>query len=208
MRTLRIPMSLPTAAAISASVLIALAVPRVGRGDDPPPKAFELTLSPAAEPVPALKYQLLPPPEDQVRGNAAPIYLRVVFEHASGEWHRLLRDEPRRLLELGTANMPLDEAEKTLSTFETVLAQISAAGRYSDCDWEYVQEEDPLQTLLPDAQSMRNYARLLQLQARYEIRKGNPPAAVASLRDGFALARHVSRAPFWSINSSATPLPK
>jgi hypothetical protein len=185
-----------TAAAFSMCLGVLLASSQSTQADEPAPKTFELTLSPAPEPVPALKYRLLPAREDQVRGNAAPIYLRIIFEHASGEWHRLLRDEPRRLLEMGTDTMPLDEAEKALSTFETALAQISAAGLYSDCDWEYVQEEDPLTILLPDAQSMRNYARLLSLQTRYEVRKGRSVEAVASLRDGFALARHVARAPF------------
>ncbi len=165
-------------------------------GEEPAPETYELTVSPAAEPVPALKYHLLPPLEDQVPGNAVPIYLRIIFEHASGEWHRLLRDKPGQLLEIPIDDLPLDEASKVLSTFEGELRQMTAAGKRSYANWEYVQEEDPLTTLLPDAQSMRSYARLIALRARYEVRQGNPLEAVASLRDGLALARHVSDASF------------
>ena len=196
MRPVRLRVSVSLVMALSAILVVGLAATQDSHGEDPLPKAFELTLSPAAEPVPALKYHLLPPLEEQVRGNAAPIYLRVIFDHSSGDWHKHLRDEPERLLKMPLDEMPLDEAKKTLSTFEDVIEQTSAAGFRSDCDWQYVLEDDPLQTLLPDAQSMRSYARLLLLKSRYEIRTGNPRAAIASLRDGFALARHVSRAPF------------
>jgi hypothetical protein len=196
MRTPQVPMLLRTTAALSVSVGMVVASSQATQADEPAAKTFELTLSPAAEPVPALKYHLLPPLEELVRGNAAPIYLRVIFEHSSGDWHKRLRDEPERLLKMPLDDMPLEEAKKTLSTFEDVIEQTSAAGFRSDCDWQYVLEEDPLQTRLPDAQSMRSYARLLLLKSRYEIRTGNPRAAIARLRDGFALARHVSRAPF------------
>src|SRR5262249_32279956 len=44
------------------------------------PKLKELTVSPAAAPVPALKYRLLPSSADLNSGDAAPIYLRIRFQ--------------------------------------------------------------------------------------------------------------------------------
>src|SRR5947209_11700103 len=44
----------------------------------------KLTVSPAAAPVPALKYELLPELKDTTPGNAALLYYRAF----SPEWHR------------------------------------------------------------------------------------------------------------------------
>ncbi len=196
MRARRMPMSRWSAAATLASVLIGLITLQAARGDDPPPKTFELTLSPAAEPVPALRYHLLPPIEDQIPGNAVPIYLRILFER-NEEWRRTLRNEPSRLLELSPNDFGVEEAGKLLARFEVGLDQLRAASLRSDSDWEYVVEgRDPLRVLLPDAQGTRDFVRLLALKARYEIRRGDFPAGVDSLRDGLALAQHLSRAPF------------
>ena len=160
------------------------------------PAPLELTVSPAAEPVPALRYHLLPPLEDRVPGNATPIYLRLVYEQGD-EWRRLWREEPSRLLEMPFDEMPLDDAARLVEIFDTALEQMSAASRRSECDWQYVVENrDPLMVLLPDAQSMRNNSRLLAVAARYYIRTGNFPAALTTLGDGLALGEHVARAPF------------
>jgi hypothetical protein len=159
------------------------------------PAVFELTVGPAAEPIPALKYHLLPPPEELVRGNAAPIYLRVIWEQHPN-WHESVFREPRRLVELSLEELPLDEAKKAVSVVESALEQFAAAARRSDCNWEYVMEEDPLSTLLPDAQSMRNLSFALRLQSRVYVREKNPQAALASLGNGIALAGNVAKAPF------------
>ena len=42
-----------------------------------PPKPKVVVVSPAAEPVPALKYRLVPSSADLIPGDAAPIYLRI-----------------------------------------------------------------------------------------------------------------------------------
>ncbi len=159
------------------------------------PASFELTVSPAAEPVPALKYHLLPPHEEIVPGNAAPIYLRVIWQQKP-EWHQFLQTEPRRLTEFSLADMPLDEAKKVVSRFEDAMVEFAAAARRSDCDWQHVFTEDPLKTLLPDAQAMRNFAYAIVIAARVQLREGDPRAATASLGTGMALAQNVAKAPF------------
>jgi hypothetical protein len=157
---------------------------------------LEFSVSPAAEPTPALRYHLLVPIEDQVEGNAVPVYLRIVYEQ-NEEWRRVLREEPSRLLDLTGERFPTDEAGKLVARFERTLEQLSDAAVRSHADWEYVMEgRDPLTILLPDAQSMRNFARLLALKARYEIHSGQTQAAVGTLRDGLSLAKHVAAAPF------------
>jgi len=159
------------------------------------PASFELAVSPAAEPVPALKYHLLPPREEVVPGNAAPIYLRVIWQQKP-EWHQFMQTEPRRLTEFSLADLPLDEAKKVVSAFEYAMVEFAAAARRSDCDWQHVFTEDPLKTLLPDAQAMRNFAYAIVIAARVQLREEDPRAATASLGTGMALAQNVAKAPF------------
>ena len=186
-------------------VILFSIAPRSARADEPAtgkpaPEAaapgVELTVDPAAEPVPALKLHLLPPIEEQVPGNAVPIYLRLVHEQ-NDEWRKKLRERPEELNDVALAELPVTEASDVLESFDDVLDQLSAAARRSDAEWDYVLENrDPLLILLPDAQSMRGYARLLVLNARYEMRTGNHAAARGALEDGMALGQHVARAPF------------
>ncbi len=148
---------------------------------------LELVVDPAAEPVPAFRYHLLPPPEEQIVGNAVPIYSRIVHEQ-SDAWKQRLHDEVYRLNKLPLDELPLDESQKLLESFNWVLAQLESAAQRSNADWQYVIEgQDPLLIRLPDAQFMRAYARLLLLKLRTEIRAGNLPGAVHAAQIGMAL---------------------
>jgi len=153
----------------------------------------ELVVDPAAEPVPALRYRLLPPSESLQSGNAAPIYLRL--EHERGqEWRKRLAEEPSEYLDMPFDEMPFEKVGKLLQFFDEELNQISAAAKRSDSSWEYVMEkQDPLLIRLSDAQHMRTYARLVSLKARYQIRQGQFDQALASLQDGMAMGQHVAR---------------
>jgi hypothetical protein len=174
----------------------------IGQADEPSKspdvaaKPRELIVDPAAEPVPAFRYHLLPPVETQIVGNAVPIYSRIVHEQ-NDEWKIRLRDDVDRLNELPLDELSVDEARKVLESLGDAVEQLSAAGRRSHADWEYVIEgQDPLLIRLPDSQFMRAYGRLLVLKARYEIRSGNLSGAAGALEDGMALGRHTASAPF------------
>src|ERR1041385_8064239 len=74
---------------VKASLLLAIGallasdshgqVVKVEENDAPP--TYKMTVSPAPEPRPALKYHFLVPPVDQIKGNAATFYYKsMVFE--------------------------------------------------------------------------------------------------------------------------------
>ncbi len=156
----------------------------------------ELIVDAAAEPVPAFRYHLLPPPAQQIRGNAAPILTRILHQK-SDEWKKRLYDDVSDLNDMPFEQLDLDKARETLEFLADTIKQLRAAALRSGCDWEYVTEDqDPLQILLSDAQSMRGYLRLLMLKSRYEMRMGNLPEALAAIEASTALARHTAAAPF------------
>jgi hypothetical protein len=181
--------------AFSILLVLAACTPLAAQ-DERPFVPLQFTISAAAEPVPALRYHLLPPPENQIEGNAVPVYMRVAFEQ-SEEWWRDIHREPARFLEFSEQDFPVEEAGKLVARFDATLKQLSDAAVRSHADWAYVLEgRDPLTIPLPDSQSIRNFTRLLAVKARYETRSERYSQAIDSVRDGLALSRHVAAAPF------------
>lgn len=190
---------LPLAIALILGAGATLKGQEAPRPDTPAEKTaaagIELVVSPAAAPVPTLRYHLLPPARSLVPGNAVPIYLRLVHEQ-NDEWKHEL-GKASDLLEPEFDKMPLDEAEEVVDRFSHVLEQISAAGRRRDADWQYVMElGDPLDIRLGDSQFMRAYMRLEAVRIRYAMRKGNLKDALDGIVDAMALGQHTARAPF------------
>ncbi len=69
----------------------------------------------------------------------------------------------------------------------------------AECDWGYPlaeQRREAIFILLPDCESMRQMARLLQLKARVEIAEHAYDQAIDTIETGIAMGRHVSSAPF------------
>lgn len=165
-----------------------------------------LSVSPQAAPVPSLEYRLLPAPWELKDGNAVPIYLRLVHEQddaARKYWFQT----PKPWNALAVDKIPLGDARKFLESQRRVLRQLEFGARRRTAEWNYtLEQEDPISILLPDAQTMRNYAPIMILQTRVAIAEGDFRAAVHHLQTGFAFSRHVAEGPFlvnslvgWSI---------
>lgn len=156
-----------------------------------------LIIYPAAEPVPALRYRLLPEVRDLSPGNAATLYYRA----CSPEWfsaHRREKDALEKMqawLKVPLKELPRDEVRRFLPGL--ALSEVALAARREYCDWELTSRvrKDGIALLLPELSTFREFANLLSLQARLEMAEGKYAAAVRTLETGFALARHVSDGP-------------
>lgn len=162
--------------------------------DDAPPTR-RLTLHPAAEPRPALKYALLPGLLDRRPGNAAVLYNKLGLEFRGGAE---FAEEINKVVQWSEDARPLDEfpreeARAVVARWRQVLDDLEYASRREQCDWELpFRERNPITMQLNDVQECRGYARLLRLQARLQIAEGDFEGAIATLRTGYALARHVA----------------
>lgn len=153
----------------------------------------ELIVDPTTEPRAALRNRLLPASTELVRGNAAPIYLRLIHERP-GEFLQELREKMSDWSERELSELPVDEARGLIASQAYYLDQIHFAGLRDDCDWEYtVGEVSPVDVRLPELQQLRSDARMLRVKARTELASGDFERAIRTLCDGFALARHVGR---------------
>src|SRR5579884_1461127 len=155
-----------------------------------------LTLTPAAAPVPALKYRLLPLYSELKEGNAVPIYLRLIFER-NDAWKKMLVDKPTKWNALPLNQIPISEAQHFLKELRTFLQQIELGARRKHADWNYTLDQgDVISILLPDAQTMRSYAPALVLKARVELAQGHFSAAAHTIETGLAFSRHAGSGPF------------
>ncbi|HEV3384364.1 MAG TPA: hypothetical protein VG097_06085 [Gemmata sp.] len=166
---------------------------------DKPPSPWVLdrsmTVSASAASVPALKYRLLPISSELKEGNAVPIYLRLVHEQSDAA-RKYWFETPIAWNSMPIDKIPLDEADKFLQRMSYQLKQLEFGARRRTAEWNYTLEiENPIALLLPDAQSMRSYAPMLNLQARVAIAKGDFNAAARHLETGFAFSRHVADGP-------------
>jgi hypothetical protein len=158
-------------------------------------ETVRLVLTPAVEPVPALRYQLLPSFVAQRSGNAAVRYLRVAT-------HYRPKDEVNETVSQALAK-PLaefaattDDADLQSVLKNDVFAELQRAARLDRCEWELpLREQMAFAVLLPELQEMRRLARYIALRARRDVVDGNFDAAVERLQIGYAMARHTSAGP-------------
>lgn len=171
--------------------------------EPPPIPVTILPVTPAAAPVPALRWKLLPELRDTTPGNAALLYYRAF----SPEWIGQLQRDPDFLDASSAAlGLPLSELKTTrdATTGKLVwvrnapmLKEVDRAARRQYCDWDMVTRlrEHGIAMLLPDVQSFRWFARLLAIRTRFELADGEFHQAIQSLQTGLALGRDVSDAP-------------
>lgn len=177
------------------------------------PQVITMTVHPSATTRPALKYRLLTPLAEQTPGDAGPLYLRVVShsdlekpnervntpygpgvlprfglglvdgEDEHGDWVGVFLDAP-----LDKLDSP--EIRQFLGSFTTSwLPLLEIAATRESCDWALPIREQGFATLLPHLNGMRSVANAISVKARLDMARGDLPAALRTLRLGFAMAR-------------------
>jgi hypothetical protein len=179
-----------TANAVTATFLL-VTCPQILAADEQ--SSDKLTLHPAAEPKPALKYRLLPPITEQIPGNAAVDYGKVTAENFRF-FTSVLARESRDKIDLWQ-DMPLEQLRSEKVAFlSSSLYFLEQGARRRYCDWQLPIGDEPFYTIiLPEAQQGRAFARMLAVKARFEIANGKFDEAVKTFQTNYALARHMSQ---------------
>lgn len=147
---------------------------------DPPPKGklSTFSVSPAAAPVPALKYELLPRLRDCKPGNRELEYARA-FElrpRPLQDWAKETerRDKIDKWLETPADQLKVAEVKEFLKGYAHTLRPMDTAlhlDRYETRLWEDLRTEG-VNLLLPSLQTHRDTARILQLRHHVELAEG------------------------------------
>lgn len=177
---------------ILALALLCLHGAQASAADD---GTVRLTITPTVEPLPALKYQLLPKYIDRRPGNAALRYAKSMLDY---------RPEAKVDVQIdGWLKLPFAEFTKreTLDAVRTVSSasvvdDLRSAAKLESCDWELpIREQMVFAIKLPEVQEMRRMGRYVALRARLALAERKFGDAVETLGVGYAMARHVSQGP-------------
>jgi hypothetical protein len=172
--------------------------------DRPPPTL--IILRPAAAPVPALKYRILPERHNLVPGNAAIFYHRAIEltmeQRLQAQVAKDRKDassaDDRTAADWSIAPLnaiPREQAHRWLDANRAALHEITLGARRQTCNWEFEQREEGIGLLVEEIQFMRSLGRLVAIASRVAVLDGRLDDAVDSLQTGFAMARHVSDGP-------------
>jgi hypothetical protein len=184
----------------------------------------EITIHPAAEPRPALRYRLLPAEEDLVDGNAAIHYLKAMGFLGQDYAHRRIdelrtkaneeeaKDGKRLQCQDGmceppdwppgynarAAALPLPEVREFLALHWFQVPLLTEAARRRHCDWDrrIAELDNPYAYLVTEIQESRSLARVESLRCRLAITEGRIDDGLAVLRRQFMLARHLQQDEF------------
>jgi hypothetical protein len=153
-----------------------------------------LDVQPAAAPLPALRYQLLPEISEMNPGNAVQGYLKCFAEQTNFFFKKESSDEREKYL-----NCPLSDIKPgSLKGYGgSALKQADRAARMETCDWNLLllMREQGYMLLLPELQQMRTLTSALAVRCRGEIADKDYDGAVHTLKTIFALARHLGEHP-------------
>jgi hypothetical protein len=180
-----------------------------------------LTLYPAPEPRPALKYRLLPSEYDQVDGNAATYYLRamgfVEQRHALREVMKLedkaiqvSRDQgipfhelpPHSWQSMSPNELPLEDVKKylQLTGFQNRDIAFAHQMKFLDFSRNVRNVDSPYSVLLPEVQQLRGLARTQSIRCRVAIAENRVDDAFAIIGQQFGMGNHLSQEPFFVSN--------
>ncbi len=167
-----------------------------GSEDDEDP-TIRLVLHPAAEPRPALKYQLLPGLLDRRPGNAAVHYGKVKSENDGLFGDKELWERISRWIDTPLAELRSEVDRDTWpARDDNIFPILERAARCESCDWQLPIGEGEFYTMvISEIQESRRFARLLGVRARLQIAHGQFDEAVRTLQSGYAQGRHVANGP-------------
>lgn len=168
---------------------------------------IQMTVTPAAEPVPAFKHRFIARDIDLQPGNAAPYYYRAMldlkptmdrvrkeFGDEFDTWYIGGGDAiPIRAL-------PLEKVRKAVDMTDGPFHDhLRRAVQLRECDWELGFEElrgvDVIAALLPEFQESRQLGRLLSLQTRLATAERRYDDAIEAMRINYRLGRDVAKEP-------------
>lgn len=175
-------------------------------GEQPTPRydwdaPRKLRLTPAAEPTPALEHRFWVPPVERRPGDVRSHIDRVIimtlqhdqrqelskeYEQISSDIYGLQEVKAKLTDELGVQiREHLGKQADVMKQLHYALSLDTVHGDYALRD---MRGNDVYAYNLADIQSLRNFARLLQLECHLAIAEGRYEDAIASLRDGYRVA--------------------
>ncbi len=170
--------------------------PSVRGADKTTDKSVEvrtLSLVPAAEPVPAMSYRLLPRYLDQKTGNAALLYYSAAALCPDGDSEDI-HEKIGNWRDLPVDQLERKEVDEALSSFSNCFHHIKLAAQRTYCQWEMPLEEGYAMQL-PHLSTFRRMIMAMQLQIRLKIADRQTDQALEMLQQGLYMGKSIAQGP-------------
>ncbi len=154
----------------------------------PAVKTTKLVLRAPAPAEPAPGFRLLPVPTEMTSDDAGPLYDKIAQSLPA----KPDLTQVNNLTAQPVDQLPLADAESLLQASKSVLEQLHQAARCRSCEWPAASTDEEMAR---DGSQWHYLTLLLSLEVHRQIARGQYPAAVATLRTGFASARHLAHGP-------------
>jgi hypothetical protein len=155
---------------------------------------IRLTVSAAAAPRPALRYQLLPELSEMNPGNPIQSYLKCFMEQEAFFHGKQAVADRDKWSEMPLKDLPLD---KLRGYGGIALRQADYAARLDTPDWQILHQlkMEGAYLLLPEVQPMRSLVSALKVRFRSEVAARRFDDALATAKTMFAISRHLGEHP-------------
>jgi hypothetical protein len=170
---------------ISLVVLFLTVIPAEASRSDK--GSVELTIHPAKVEQLDKKYHLMVNPEDQIDGDAVPLYEKATKLIPKNFNQKQITD----WLKLPVEQLPQQQAEEVLQKYLEPLKLVARAARCKECNWPDWKPGDQIDNLA----EYRKIAFILELWARLELSRVSYEGAALAMRTGFGMARHLGDGP-------------
>lgn len=167
---------------------------------------IRLTVSPAAEPKPALKHRLTFRPDELKPGNAAVHYLRAYPEGGFEKlWNHIRKQQGEAFddwcsTDVSLEDLPLEAYEAADRLASNTKDFFERASVCRDVDWGHDISElngsEIYSFLLPEIQSMRSISRAFSLQIRVALQEKRFEDAIHLMRINYRIGEQVASSPF------------
>jgi len=152
----------------------------------------ELTFSPAKATETAQKYKLLSTTDEQIDADAAALYQKAIQslpqDYQSkqfSDWRSLPPDQ-----------LPAEQVESAINKLKPTLDLLTQAARSKQCNWPFIKPEQAQnQQFMDDLSKYRQFAFILDVQAKLQIAQGRYDQAIETLKTSLTMAKHLGDAP-------------
>jgi hypothetical protein len=174
---------------------------------------IKMTVTPAAEPVPAFKHRFVPEDITLKSGNAAPYYYRALLDlpRRMKELRDTFKDPDEELLDKWYSTdaeatpiekLPVEKlrAAEVIAIGGWVADQLTEATQRRNCDFELglseLQGIESIFISLEEFQRSRELCRMLALRTRLAIAEKRHDDAIEAMRMNYRLAKNFGSLPF------------
>lgn len=207
---------------IAACLLVVLLIAPVRADEEKKPRGREwqeggifvreLSVYPAPEPMPALKYRLVTHDIELTDRNAAVYYLKAMgfieqypalreLTRRTDKWREEAQSQgkdqfpPWEWIEMPLDELPLDEVKDFLGLAVGQERYLRLAAYCRRCDFQndIRGAENPVGTLLPEIQAMRTLARYQALRCKVALAEKRYDDAIRIMRECCMMARHMGQ---------------